>query len=145
MPTARPVPWLVVLVLALPGCAVLSPQSSAPARPTPQVVTAAAVANVLTGATANSDVERRIGEAFRLSREGASAAELAKADSLLSGLEDEVGDAGARAIVTLLQRQVTLARSLAAERRRAAKLRGKIDRIKALEQELQQRRLGVDD
>lgn len=81
----------------------------------------------------------RIKRAWLLSRPGATPAALARAQEQLKGLDGVLKNAGTRQLVRLLERNIRLEQALAEERRKSAELSQKIEQIKSLELELQQR------
>lgn len=150
--------WLLAAGLLLQGCTALVPDSTRPAPIGSATVSAQQVAAALAAATPagtgtdatdapaapTTPTEEKIRRAYALSQPGATAEQLAKAESLLDGLAADLDDPAARAVVVLLQRYVSQGRSLTAERRYGAELRRKIDQIKALERDLQERRHRTD-
>jgi len=81
----------------------------------------------------------RIKRAWLLSRPGATPAALVRAQAQLTGLDGVLRNAGTRQLVRLLERNIQLERALAEERRKSGELSQKIEQIKSLELELQQR------
>lgn len=85
------------------------------------------------------DAADRLKLAWLLSRNNAPAADLARAEEQLEGLERLFDDAATRHFVRLLQRTLAAERSLRQERKKTAELYEKLQQIKKLELELQER------
>lgn len=148
--------WICCACLALAGCAALPGSTSTPAdaprdRATPERLLGLLAASaewsgpVLAGElqrlqeAAPRDATARLELAMLLARRGATPEALARAQSLLAGLEEAFAAPGTRQFVLLHQRLVRLELDLRQERRRAAELQDKIERLKDLERNLGQR------
>ena len=77
--------------------------------------------------------------AYLLSLDNASPADLMRAEEQLEGLEFQFGDPATRLFVHMLQRTVAAERALRKEKKRAADLQEKLQQIKKLERDLQER------
>jgi hypothetical protein len=87
----------------------------------------------------NPTAGERLKLAWLLDRDAAPIEDLTRAQELLSGLDTGFGDPSLRAYVRLMQWAVTQELLLHQEHKRADDLQGKIDRLKDLEQNLQER------
>jgi hypothetical protein len=88
-------------------------------------------------ATAHGNAGDRLKLAYLLARDGARPEDLARARELLTGIA--LDDAGTREIARLLQRIVRLEQNVRQERVKATELQEKIEQLKSLERELQER------
>lgn len=77
--------------------------------------------------------------AWLLSLNNAPAADLVRADEQLDGLERQFEDPATREFVRMLQRNLALELAFRKEKKRAAELQEKLQQIKNLELELQER------
>jgi hypothetical protein len=84
----------------------------------------------------NRTAAERLELAWLLDREDASNEELARAQTLLTGLETAFADPSLNAYIRLMQRAVDQELLLRQEHSRADELQDKIDRLKDLEQSL---------